>query len=216
MSEAAIDGGLFGEIAISFAILIGVLFICRVLLILIEKVGIGGKFITIPLDLVIMRVIEVLNSIPGFLLLLSIVGVLQKGSIFIVMAIIGLIRWTGIARFLRAELLRIRNLEYIEAARAMGFSNRRILLRHALPNALTPVLITISFGIASAVLLEAALSFLGFGVGEDTVTWGRLLSESRRYPAAWWLALFPGAAIFITVTIFNLIGDGLTEAVGAE
>ncbi len=216
LAEAAKDGGLAKQLLVSLFIFGAILLACRGILFFIKKTGRPGKKIRLPLDLIIMRMIEVLNSIPGFLLLLSIVGVLQGGSIFIVMAIIGLIRWTGIARFLRAELLRIRNLEYIEAARAMGFSNKRILLRHALPNALTPVLITISFGVASAILLESALSFLGFGIGEETVTWGRLLSEARKYPGAWWLALFPGGAIFVTVTIFNLIGEGLTKAIGTE
>ncbi len=216
LSEAAKGGELSKQLLISLLIFGTILLTCRCILFFIKKMRWPGKKVRLPLDLIIMRMIEVLNSIPGFLLLLSIVGVLQRGSIFIVMAIIGLIRWTSIARFLRAELLRIRNLEYIEAARAMGFSNKRILLRHALPNALTPVLITISFGVASAILLESALSFLGFGIGEETVTWGKLLSEARRYPGAWWMALFPGGAIFITVTIFNLIGEGLTKAIGSE
>jgi len=216
LSEAAINGGLLLQLFLGLLVFGFVMLLCRGIVYFLKKTKLGKKKVTLPLDLLIMRTIEVLNSIPGFLLLLSIVGVLQQGSIFIVMAVIGLIRWTGIARFLRAELLRVRNLEYIEAARAMGFSNWRILFRHALPNSLVPVLITISFGIASAVLLESALSFLGFGAGEEIVTWGGLLSEARRYPGAWWLALFPGGAIFLTVTIFNLIGEGLTEAIGGE
>ncbi|MEO1260504.1 MAG: ABC transporter permease [Bacteroidota bacterium] len=175
-----------------------------------------NKKINLPLDLIIMRAIEVMNSIPSLLLLLAVVAVLPETSVFYVMVIIGLIRWPTIARFLRAELLRVRNLGYIEAGRALGFSNRRLLFRHALPNAITPVLITVAFGMASAVLLESALSFLGIGIGEDGVTWGRLLSDARQNPAAWWLAIFPGGAIFVTVTIFNLIGEGLTEAMGGE
>ncbi|HFA49234.1 MAG TPA: ABC transporter permease [Bacteroidetes bacterium] len=212
LSEAAREGGLAKELFISFLIFGFALLLAKLATLFIGKIPALNKKVKIPLDLIIMRTVEVLNSIPGFLLLLSIVGVLQQGSIFVVMAIIGLIRWTGIARFLRAELLRIRNLEYIESARAMGFSNLRILFRHALPNALTPVLIAISFGVASSILLESALSFLGFGIGEETVTWGNLLSAARKYPGAWWLALFPGGAIFVTVTVFNLIGEGLTNA----
>jgi peptide/nickel transport system permease protein len=167
------------------------------------------KQFTIPADLIIMRVIEVFNSIPTLLLLLSFVAILEKSSVFYVMLLIGLVRWTSIARFIRAEMLKIRKMPYIEAALALGFSKGWILLRHALPNALGPVIITISFGIASSILLESTLSFLGIGIADNTATWGTLLSEARRYPGAWWLALFPGIAIFIAVTVFNFIGEGL-------
>ena len=128
------------------------------------------------------------------------------------MVIIGLIGWTGIAKFIRAELLRIRKLGYVESAQAFGYSELRIILRHAIPNALTPVLIAIAFGIASAILTEASLSFLGIGVPPDHVTWGYLLQLSRSHFQAWWLAIFPGIAIFLTVTIFNVLGESLTEA----
>ncbi len=214
LSEAAKNGGLGWELLKSLTIAALVFLLANALAFLFSKWPVLNKKITLPLDLLTMRAIEVLNSIPGLLLLLSIVAVLQKSSLFHIMAIIGLIRWTGIARFQRAELLKIRHLNYIEAARAMGFSNRRILFRHALPNAVSPVLITIAFGIASAILLESALSFLGFG--GDSATWGKMLSEARRYPSAWWLAVFPGGMIFVSVTIFNLIGEGLTEAMSGE
>ncbi len=171
-----------------------------------------GRKLTLPLDIIVMRMIEVTSSIPGLLLVLSIVAVIENQSILYVMAIIGLIRWTSIARFIRAELLRIRSLEYIEAAEALGFSEWRIIFRHAIPNALTPVLITIAFGIASAILLEAFLSFLGVGVPPEQVTWGSLLKLARSQVSAWWLAIFPGFAIFITVTVFNLLGEGLADA----
>lgn len=212
LSEA---GGNFGwELLKSLGICFGILAVANGAVFFLKKIPALARKVTLPLDLLTMRLVEVFNSIPGLLLLLSFVAVLQKSSVFYVMIIIGLIRWTGVARFLRAELLKIRNLEYIEAAKALGFSRWRILFRHALPNAIAPVLITIAFGMASAILLESTLSFLGIGVGEEGITWGRLLSEARKYPSAWWLALFPGGAIFITVTIFNLIGEGLTEAVG--
>lgn len=168
--------------------------------------------VTIPMDLCVMRLIEIVNSVPGLLLILSIVAIIEEQSIFHVMVIIGLIGWTGIARFIRAELLRVRSLEYIEAAQALGYSEWRIVVRHAIPNALTPVLITIAFGIASAILMEAFLSFLGIGVSAESVTWGALLSLARSQFSAWWLAIFPGLAIFTTVTIFNLLGEGLTDA----
>ena len=150
-------------------------------------------------------------SIPTLFLIISVVAIV-KPSLFIVMAVIGFTSWTGIARFIRAELLRVRSIEYIEAANALGFSEFRIIFRHAIPNALSPVLISVAFGIASAILIESTLSFLGVGVPVETLTWGSMLSSARQSPSAWWLAVFPGFAIFITVTIYNLVGEGLTDA----
>ena len=145
------------------------------------------------------------------MLKVSIVAI-AKPSLLIVMVVIGLTSWTGIARFIRGELLRVRNLEYIEAANALGFPEFRTLFKHAIPNALSPVLIAIAFGIAAAILIESTLSFLGIGVPPEILTWGALLSSARQSPTAWWLAIFPGAAIFLTVTIYNLVGEGLTDA----
>ncbi len=209
----AFSEGSFGvELFKSMGILIGILLVFNLLASLLKQIPILGKKIAIPADMLVMRFIEVLNSIPALLLILSVVAVIRQPSILYVMAIIGLIRWTGIARFIRAELLKIRHLNYIEAAQAMGFRDWRIILRHALPNALTSVLIAIAFGVASSILLEAFLSFLGVGVAAEQVTWGTMLNTARRAPSAWWLAVFPGLAIFFTVTIFNLLGEGLTDA----
>jgi peptide/nickel transport system permease protein len=144
-------------------------------------------------------------------LIIAIVAI-AKPSIILVMAIIGMTTWTGIARFIRAELLKVRNLEFIESAHALGFSEMRTLFRHAIPNALSPVLIAIAFGIAAAILIESTLSFLGIGVPAETLTWGSVLSAARQSPTAWWLAIFPGFAIFLTVTVYNLVGEGLTDA----
>lgn len=177
-----------------------------------EKIPFLKKQVAFPVDSIVMRLIEIFRSIPGLLLLIAIVAVIPKPSILNVILIIGLIRWTSIAAYLRGEMLRIRELEYIQAAKALGFSNLRIIFKHALPNALTPVLISITFGIASAILLEAFLSFLGIGLAVGEVTWGSLLNVARDNFSAWWLAVFPGLAIFISVTILNLIGDGLSEA----
>lgn len=215
-SLAAKNGSITWEFFKSLAILAIFLGAAKLIGTGLKKMPVIGDFfekkLHLPLDLMVMRLIEILNSIPGLLLLVAIVGILQSSSVIVVMVVIGLIRWTSIARFLRAELLKVRNLNYIESARAMGFPDWRILWKHALPNSLTPVLITISFGLASAVLLESTLSFIGFGVGQDNITWGTMLAEARRHPKAWWLALFPGLAIFITVTIFNLLGEALSDA----
>ncbi|MBK7872017.1 MAG: ABC transporter permease [Saprospiraceae bacterium] len=205
-------GNFIIELSKSLGIFIFTLLIANVLASILKRIPVLGKKVIVPADILVMRSIEVFNSIPALLLILAVVAVIKKPSIFYVMAIIGLISWTSIASFIRAEFLRIRNLSYIEAARAMGFSDWRIIMRHALPNALTPVLITIAFGIATAILLEAFLSFLGIGIAADQVTWGSMLNVARKYTSAWWLAIFPGLAIFFTVTLFNLLGEGLTDA----
>lgn len=209
----ALQEGSFGrEVLISLLIIAAILAAMNLLAAWLRNQQVWARPVTVPLDLAVMRLIEVVNSIPGLLLILSIVAIIEEQSIFYIMGIIGLIGWTGIARFIRAELLRVRNLEYIEAAQALGYSEWRIITRHAIPNALTPVLITIAFGVASAVLMEAFLSFLGIGVGAEEVTWGSLLNLARTKFSAWWLAIFPGLAIFVTVTVFNLLGEGLTDA----
>jgi peptide/nickel transport system permease protein len=172
-----------------------------------------GAKTAVPVDILVMRLIEIVTSIPVLILILAILAIIKTSSIYYVMAIIGAVSWTSIAKFIRAELLRVRSLEYIEAAQAFGYSEYRIILRHAIPNALAPVLIAVAFGIASAILTESFLSFIGVGVPPEQVTWGSLLKASRDAGIkAWWLAVFPGVAIFVTVTIFNLIGEGLTDA----
>lgn len=162
-------------------------------------------------DLVISRLFELMLSIPTFFLLITIAALLPP-SIFLTMIVIGLTGWVGIARFTRNEFLKIRGLDYVTAAVALGVSDRKIMFRHILPNALAPVLVSVVLGIAAAILLESSLSFLGIGVPADTVTWGSILNEARSNTFAWWLAVFPGAAIFITVLGYYLVGEGLREA----
>jgi len=202
----------FVQMLISLAIFLGVMGLANLIAIPFGKIPWIGEKINLPVDLMVSRLIEIMVSIPKLFLIIAIVAVMTNGSLFIVMAIIGFTSWTGIARLIRAELLKVRNLEYLEAAEALGFGNARRLLRHAIPNALSPVFIAVAFGVASAILIEAFLSFIGIGVPADIVTWGSLLNLARAEPSAWWLAIFPGFAIFITVTLFNLIGEGLTDA----
>lgn len=204
-------GTFMWEFGISLFIFFGVMLIGSLIAVPLKKVPFLAARVSIPLDIIISRLIEIMLSIPTLFLIIAIVAI-AKPSLFLVMAIIGFTGWTGIARFIRAELLRIRSLEFIEAAHALGFSEFRTLVKHAIPNALSPVLIAIAFGIASAILVEATLSFLGIGVPAETLTWGALLSLARQTPTAWWLAIFPGFAIFITVTVYNLVGEGLTDA----
>lgn len=202
---------LFGQLAFSLVIFLAVMWIGNLLAKPFQRIPFLAKKVSIPVDIIISRCIEIMISIPTLFLIIAIVAI-AKPSLMLVMLVIGATSWTGIARFARAELLRIRGLEYIEAAHALGYSEFRTIFRHAIPNALSPVLIAIAFGIASAILTEATLSFLGIGVPPETLTWGALLSAARSKPTAWWLAIFPGCAIFITVTVYNLLGEGLTDA----
>ena len=175
------------------------------------NVGSLKKEIFVPIDTFVSRGIELLNSIPRLILIITISAVVEP-SIWIVMVIIGVTGWTGIARFTRAEFLRIRSLEYIQAAQSLGFTSVRTIFKHALPNALAPVFVSIAFGIASAILIESGLSFLGIGVPDDIVTWGQLLNLGRQNLEAWWLILYPGIAIFLTITIYNMIAEASRDA----
>lgn len=163
-------------------------------------------------DVVISRVIEIMLTIPTFFLIIAIIAFLPP-SIYNIMVVIGLTGWTGVARFVRAEFLKLKQLDFITALRALGASHRRIIFLHMLPNAMAPVLVSAVFGVAGAVLTESSLSFLGFGVPPPTPSWGDILSQSRDYiEFAWWLTVFPGFAIFLSITAYNLVGEGLRDA----
>jgi peptide/nickel transport system permease protein len=164
------------------------------------------------MDILISRLIEVVMCFPFFFLILSVIAFLPP-SIYNIMLVIGITRWTGIARYSRGEFMRLKNQEFTEAARALGATDRKIIFRHILPNSLTPVLVSATFGVANAILIEAALSFLGFGIQPPMASWGGILSLAKQYiEVAWWLALFPGLAIFLTVTSYNILGEGLRDA----
>ena len=198
------------ELIISILVIIFVFIIFRYL----SKIIINKKLnneIYVPVDTFISRGIELLNSIPRLILIITITSVVER-SIWIVMIIIGFTGWTRIARFTRAEFLRIRALEFVQAGEALGYSSARTIFKHALPNALAPVFVSIAFGIAGAILIEASLSFLGIGVPDDVVTWGSLLNLGRQNLEAWWLIIYPGMAIFITITIYNMIAEASRDA----
>lgn len=179
---------------------------------LLGKLPFLNQSVFIPIDSIVSRIIEILISMPLLILIISISAIAREKSIINVMIIIGLTSWTSIARLTRAEFLRISTLDYIQTAKALGFKELRIILKHALPNALAPAFVAIAFGIASAILIESSLSFLGIGVPPNLVTWGSLLNSGREQYHAWWLVIFPGFAIFITVTVYNLLGEGLRDA----
>jgi peptide/nickel transport system permease protein len=162
-------------------------------------------------DLVVSRLIELMIAIPTFFLIL-IVAASFPPSIYLVMAVLGLTGWVGIARLIRSEFLRVRSMDYVDAARSAGFSDARVMFRHVLPNAVAPVLVAMSFGVSGAILAESSLSFLGIGVPAHIVTWGSILAIAQSNYQAWWLAVFPGFAIFLTVVAYNLLGDGLRDA----
>ena len=212
LSDGINGGTAWREVGITFGLFVLFFGLANLLTGLFKRLPYLGHRRILPMDILVMRLIEIISSIPVLILILAVLAVLTRPAIGYVMVIIGAVSWPSIAKFIRAELLKIRRLEYIEAAQALGYGEARIILRHAIPNALPPVLITLAFGIASAILTESFLSFLGVGVPSEQVTWGSLLNLSRQKITAWWLALFPGFAIFLTVTLLNLVGEGLTQA----
>jgi peptide/nickel transport system permease protein len=169
----------------------------------------GGK-----VDFIGMRFVEIMMAIPVFFLIITIVAYWQR-SLFNIMVIIGLTTWTADARFIRAEFFKLRRQDFVQAAVSQGLPLRSILFRHMLPNGIAPVLVDATFGIAGAIFIEAALSFLGFGVAPPTPSWGQMLSlgVSTTGRFLWWLTIFPGAAIFVTVLAYNLVGEGLRDAI---
>ena len=165
------------------------------------------------IDMIISRIIEVVLCIPALVLILALLAVVEKTTIWHIMAVIGFTRWTGIARLTRAEFLKLKQSDFVTAARSLGAGQMRIIFRHILRNGLAPVLVPISFGIASAILIESGLSFLGFGTPPPNPSWGTVLALGRAtIQQTWWLIAFPGIAIFLTVLAYNLIGEGLQEA----
>jgi peptide/nickel transport system permease protein len=161
-------------------------------------------------DILISRFIEVMISFPLLFFVLTIVAMFETRSIFLIMAAIGLTGWTGVARLVRGEFLTQRNLDYATAAEALGIPKRRVIFGHILPNAVSPVLVSATFGVAAAILVESSIAFLGLG-DPTAASWGLLLNQGRQTNLDW-LILAPGAAIFFTVTVFNLLGEGLRDA----
>ncbi len=188
-----------GVIAVGIATLIGI--------ILGSIAGFYGKWV----DSLIMRFVDLMLCFPTFFLILAVVAILES-SIYNIMIIIGLTSWMGTARLIRAEILSLKEREFIQAARAIGASNLRIILRHLIPNAIGPVMVSAILGIASAILIESALSFLGLGVQPPTPSWGNILIEAKStLGIAWWLTLYPGLFILITILGFNLIAESLRQ-----
>jgi peptide/nickel transport system permease protein len=162
-------------------------------------------------DGLLMRMTDIFLCIPTFLLILMVIAFVGP-SILNIMIVIGLTSWTDVARLVRGEILSLKEREFIQAARIIGMSDRRIILRHLLPNALGPVLVVATLGIGGAILVESSLSYLGLGVQPPTPSWGNMLEEGKEHLTdAWWLITFPGLAIFLTVLGYNLLGEGIRD-----
>lgn len=174
--------------------------------------GLMGYFAG-PLDLFGMRFIEIFESIPRLFLLILVTAFVHQRNIYLMMTVIGLTGWTGYTRFLRAEFFTLRKQDFVQAAVAGGLPEWVVVFRHMLPNGLTPILVSTTFGVASAILYESTLSFLGLGL-VDEASWGSLLNQARAGGAGfiWWIASFPGLMIFLTVFAYNLVGEAVRDA----
>ena len=191
---------LVGFFAVSISICIGII------------IGSLSGFYGGITDIILMRFVDMMLCFPTFFLILTVVALIGP-SIINIMVVIGATSWMGTARFVRAEFLSLKEREFVQAARVLGAYDVRIIFHHILPNALAPVIVSATLGIASAILIEAGLSFLGFGVQPPEPSWGNILTEGRLYIFdAWWLTFFPGITILSAVLSFNLLGEGLRDA----
>lgn len=191
---------LVGFVAVGIATLIGVV------------LGAISGYYRGWVDVIVMRMVDVMLSIPTFFLILAVIAFLTP-SIWNIMIVIGLTSWMGVTRLVRAEFLSLREREFVLASATLGARDHRLIFRHLLPNSLTPVIVSSVLGVASAVLVESGLSFLGLGVQPPQASWGNILTEGKEYiQFAWWLSFFPGMAILLTVLGYNLLGEGLRDA----
>lgn len=191
-----------GFVAVGISVLIGTIWGC--------VAGYYGGVV----DNIMMRIVDAIMSIPTFLLLITVMA-LFRPNIFNVMVVLGLTGWTGIARFVRAEFLSLMKRDYVEAAKCIGAKDKSIIFKHILPNAMGPIIVSATMGIAGAILQESALSFFGLGVQPPTASWGNMLNNAQELNTMVntpWKAFYPGALIFITVLAFNFFGDGLRDA----
>lgn len=188
-----------GVVAVSIYVTIGIV------------IGATAGYFGGRVDMVISRVIEIVLLFPSLFLILTIVALIGP-SIYVIMVVIGFTGWPTIARLTRGEFLRQRSIDYVAAARSLGASDLRVMFRHILPNAVSPAFVAIPFGIVGAIITEATLSVLGFGVRPPAPSWGSILLIATANYEKWWLTVFAGLSIFVTVTVFNLVGNGLRDA----
>lgn len=195
---------LVGFVAVSISTLLGVLF------------GALAGFYGGRIETVVMRFVDIMLCFPSFFLILAVIAFLEP-SIINIMIVIGLTSWMGVARLVRAEILRLKNQEFIMAATLSGVNDRRMILKYLLPNAIAPVFVSFTLGVAGAILIESGLSFLGIGVQPPTPSWGNILIDGKAtLQVAWWLSVFPGLAILFTVLGYNLLGEGLRDVLDPQ
>lgn len=189
-----------GFVAVGIAIIIGIF------------IGAIAGFYGGKIDAILMRFVDIMLAFPTFFLILAVIAILEP-SIFTIMVVIGITSWMDVARLVRAEFLTLKERDFVGAARAVGVTDARLIFRHILPNALSPVFVAATFGVAGAILIESGLSFLGLGVQPPDPSWGNILTAGKdNIEVAWWLSLYPGLAILITVLSYNLVGEGLRDA----
>lgn len=189
-----------GFVAVGIAILIGII------------IGAVAGFYGGKADAVLMRFVDIMLAFPTFFLILAVIAILEPG-IFTIMMVIGVTGWMDVARLVRAEFLTLKERDFVVAAKAMGAGDIRLIFMHILPNALSPVFVAATFGVAGAILVESGLSFLGLGVQPPNPSWGNILTSGKdNIVVAWWLSFYPGIAILITVLSYNLVGEGLRDA----
>ncbi|MEW6214092.1 MAG: oligopeptide ABC transporter permease [Nitrospirota bacterium] len=189
-----------GFVAVGIAIMIGIV------------IGAIAGFYGGKVDAILMRFVDIMLAFPTFFLILAVIAILEP-NIFTIMVVIGITSWMDVARLVRAEFLTLKERDFVSAARVIGVSDIRLIFKHILPNALSPVFVAATFGVAGAILIESSLSFLGLGVQPPDPSWGNILTAGKdNIEVAWWLSLYPGLAILITVLSYNLVGEGLRDA----
>jgi peptide/nickel transport system permease protein len=189
-----------GFVAVGIAISIGII------------IGALSGFYGGKTDAVLMRFVDIMLAFPTFFLILAIIALVES-SISTIMIVIGFTGWMDVSRLVRAEILGLKERDFVLAAKAIGANDFRVIFRHILPNALSPVFVSATFGVAGAILVESGLSFLGLGIRPPEPSWGNILASGKDYiTVAWWLSLYPGFAILITVLSYNLVGEGLRDA----
>jgi peptide/nickel transport system permease protein len=189
-----------GFIAVGIAITIGII------------IGALAGYYGGATDAVLMRFVDIMLAFPTFFLILAVIAIVEP-SISTIMIVIGITGWMDVARLVRAEFLTLKERDFVSAAKALGARDARLIFRHIIPNALSPVFVAATFGIAGAILTESGLSFLGLGVQPPDPSWGNILTSGKdNITVAWWLSLFPGSAILVTVLSYNLVGEGLRDA----
>lgn len=188
-----------GFVAVGIAVLIGII------------VGSVAGFYGGWVDSVLMRFVDVMLTIPTFVLILAVISILEP-NIYIIMAVIGVTGWMDVARLVRAEFLSLKERDFVLASKAAGAGSLRLIFKNILPNALSPVFVAATFGVAGAILIESSLSFLGIGVPPPEPSWGNILASGKdNIETAWWLSVYPGLAILVTVLSYNLVGEGLRD-----